>query len=1122
MKCPKCGYENPGEAKFCRDCGTSLEQDINCPKCNSSHPPGSKFCINCGHNLREPSETSTLDYTKPQSYTPKHLADKILTNRSSIEGERKIVTVLFADVANFTSISEKLDPEEVHQIMDGAFNILMDEIHKFEGTINQFTGDGVMALFGAPVAHENHAQRSCHAALAIQKAIQEYGEKIRNTTGVDFKMRIGINSGPVIVGAIGDDLRMDYTAVGDTTNLAARMESAAKPGTIMVSADTHRAIERYFDFNDIGTLEIKGKESPQKVYELLKASEVVTRIDASVAKGLTRFVGRQSSIKTLMEIYQKVSSGSGQVVGVVGEAGVGKSRLILEIKNRIPENEYNYFEGQCLQYGSSILYVPVLDILKSLFDIKDDDREYIIKKKIKDKISNYKDLETALPAFQDLLSVKVDDEHFLKLEPKNKREKIFESIRDLLISISQEKALIIVIEDLHWIDEASEAFLNYLIEWIANTSIMLVLLYRTEYHHQWGSKTYYHKIGLDQLGVDSSIELVKAMLEEGEIAPELRELILNRAAGNPLFMEELTHTLIENGTIKKTDNRYVLSRNISDIQIPDTVQGIIAARMDRLEENLKRTMQVAAVIGRDFAFRILQTITGMREELKSYLLNLQGLEFIYEKSLFPELEYIFKHALTREVAYNSLLLKRRKEIHENIGTAIEEIYRDRLEEFYEMLAYHYMMSDNYQKASQYLKLSGNKAFSKYANQEAYNYYKEALNTLKKLPVTVDRKKEELEIGLLMLNPIPLIGFSEEAQDITINCQKIAKELGDKESEFFFFNYILGYYLIKGEPKEAIKYGEPFLLEAQKNDDFEIITALSWNLNFANFAMGNFLKILDTAPGIIEMLEKNNKQNEYFGVPFNVYSNMCGHCGACYAQVGKFEDAKEYLEKGLNFSLSLKDVLNIAVSEVYYIQYYLFKFEIQKAVEEFQKNKNYLESAGFPWLLGQIQGFVSIGYYFLGDYDTAKANIEKGRQLMETANIGWGLSVFPLASSYIHYELNEVLEAKKNVEEAIELSICHDERANEALAWISLGRIMAKMDQSDIAEAEANILKGIKILDELKVRPYLAQSYFHICEFYANTGRKDDALKNLNKSLSMCKEMGIEYWPDKIQEVLDRL
>lgn len=297
MKCPKCHFENPEDQRFCGECGTRLEKA--CPSCGGRNPPQYKFCGECGHDLREPKEVPSIDYDHPRSYTPKFLADKILSTRSSIEGERKLVTVLFADVANYTSMAEKLDAEEVHQLMDGCFKILMDEMHKYEGTINQFTGDGVMGLFGAPVAHEDHAQRACHAALSIQKTMGRYGEKIKDECGLEFKMRIGLNSGPVIVGAIGDDLRMDYTAVGDTTNLASRMEAMAKPGSILVSMNTHRLARNYFEFRSLGKVEVKGKEDPQEVYELLSPSKVETRIGASVAKGLTRFTGRKNSMAAL-------------------------------------------------------------------------------------------------------------------------------------------------------------------------------------------------------------------------------------------------------------------------------------------------------------------------------------------------------------------------------------------------------------------------------------------------------------------------------------------------------------------------------------------------------------------------------------------------------------------------------------------------------------------------------------------------------------------------------------------------------------------------------------------------------------------------------------------------------
>ena len=363
MKCPKCQFENREEAKFCKKCGNKLE--LICPSCTHPYQPDSIFCDECGHDLREAKPAAPIDYSEPQSYTPKFLAEKILTTRSSIEGERKLVTVLFADVANYTALADKLDPEEVHQIMDGAFKILMDEIHRFEGTINQFTGDGIMALFGAPMAHEDHAQRACHAALSIQKAIVEYGATVEKESSVEFKMRIGLNSGPVIVGSIGDDLRMDYTAVGDTTNLASRIENMARPGTSLISGHTHKLARAFFEFKPLGKVEVKGKAELQEVYEILKASEVETRIAASVAKGLTRFMGRKKELEALEDAFKKAESGSGQVVGIVGEAGVGKSRLLLELRNMLPDDEYTYLEGQCLHFGGSMVYLPVLNILRS-------------------------------------------------------------------------------------------------------------------------------------------------------------------------------------------------------------------------------------------------------------------------------------------------------------------------------------------------------------------------------------------------------------------------------------------------------------------------------------------------------------------------------------------------------------------------------------------------------------------------------------------------------------------------------------------------------------------------------------------------------------------------------------
>ncbi|MBA4395628.1 MAG: guanylate cyclase, partial [Desulfobacca sp.] len=370
-------------------------------------------------------------------------------------------------------------------------------------------GDGVMALFGAPLAHEDHAQRACYAALAIQKDLAEYTEKIRKDYGREFRMRIGLNSGPVVVGSIGDDLHMDYTAIGDTINLASRMEGLAQPGTVLLSKDTHRLVKNYFDLKQLGPLEVKGKEDPQEAYELLKAGGAITRLEASLARGLTKFVGRETSMVSLLEAYEKVKNGTGQVVGMVGEAGVGKSRLLFEFRNRLPQEEFGYLEGRCIHFGGAMPYLPILDILRSFFEIREDEREMVIRKRVKERILGLDDkFQGIISPIHGLLSLKVEDEAYLKLDPKQRREKVFEALRDLLIRESQERPLVLVIEDLHWIDKTSEEFLDYLIGWLANIKVLVILLHRPEYTHRWGGKSYFSRIGLDQLTLKSSAELV--------------------------------------------------------------------------------------------------------------------------------------------------------------------------------------------------------------------------------------------------------------------------------------------------------------------------------------------------------------------------------------------------------------------------------------------------------------------------------------------------------------------------------------------------------------------------------------------------------------------------------------
>ena len=1121
MRCPTCQFENREGAKFCSDCGFRFE--INCPKCGKKIRSGSKFCDECGEKLADPLEPPFLDYTQPQSYTPKFLADKILTSRSSIEGERKLVTVLFADVANYTSMAENLDPEDVHKIMDGCFQILMDQVHKYEGTINQFTGDGVMSLFGAPLAHEDHAQRACYAALAIQEGLKEYGEKLKNKLEVQFRMRIGLNSGPVIVGSIGNDLRMDYTAIGDTSNLAARLQSNAKPGGILISEQTYRLAKDYFEFESAGSIQIKGKKQPQDAWRLIKTTEVETRISAAVAKGLSKFVGRKKEIEALQEAFEKARSGKSQVVGIVGEAGVGKSRLLLELKNVLSKSEYTYLEGHCLHYGASTPYLPILGALRSYIGIKEGEQESVIKARMQEKILGLdKNLKSTIPPLQEMLALKVEDEYYIRLEPKQKRERIFEAIRDLLIRAAQQKPLILAIEDLHWIDKTTEDFLNYLIGWLAKARIFLILLYRPEYTHTWGSKSYYFKIGVDQLSIDTSTDLVKSILDDGELVPELKELILSRTSGNPLFVEELTHTLLENGSIQKRDNQYVLSSTFSDIKVPDTIQGIISARIDRLEDSLKRIMQVASVIGREFAYRILGAIIEMKEELKVNLRNLQELEFIYEKDLFPELEYIFKHALTQEVAYNSLLLERRREIHEKIGKAMEDIYADRLEEFYEILSYHYSKSDDLKKAFYYLKLSGKKALQSYSLWESFRFYREAVIILNKLPETKEREKKLLELTLLTYGPMRLLGFPENSLQILHEGERLSKKIGDRKSCALISNYLGSCYLFKGDPPLAKKYQENALYEAEQLDDLDLLIPISLELCSTYSYPGEFHRVPELAFKAISLIEKSHREKDYFGQPRNPYANFQSVSGLSLAALGKFREGEQLLHKSLSFSRELDDLFALAIVEYQYGMFFIFLGDGAKAVNHQQKAVKLLEKIQYFLILGFSKAMLGWGYYLLGDYKTARNHIERARRVDTDGGLTYGFPMYYSILSELHYAVGDSNKAMDLAKKGLNYSQNFKQKIWEAYSSLVLARAMIKTDINEFDKAEKFILKGIQIYERLKCRPMSSFHHFLLGELYANIGWKESALNKLKKAESSFQEMGMDYWLAKTQEVLGRL
>jgi class 3 adenylate cyclase/tetratricopeptide (TPR) repeat protein len=1121
MKCPKCHSENPDKRRFCRECGAKLGQ--TCSNCGFENLPEDKFCGGCGQDLIETKTAPPIDYSKPRSYIPQFLADKILTMRSSLEGERKVVTILFADVCNYTSISEKLDPEEVHQMMDGCFRLLIDEIHKYEGTVDKFTGDGVMALFGAPIASEDHAQRACYAALAIQRAIAEYNEKVRKQYGVDFLMRVGLNSGPVIVGAIGNDLHMDYTALGDTTNLASRMEGIAEPTTIAASANTYKTVKDFFTFQPLGEVSVKGKEAPLEAYKLTGLSQLKTRLEAAMLKELTKFVNREKEIEALKEAFEKAQSGHGQVVGIVGEAGVGKSRLLFELRRMLPEERHTYLEGRCLHYVGAMPYLPILDILRVYFNIEEGERELSIKLKIRDKIMQLDEkLKDILPPLHEVLSLKVDNKEYINLEPSLKREKTFEAIRNLLVRESQNRTLIFAIEDAQWIDSTSQEFLSYFIDWLPNARVLLIILYRPGLLHEWGSKSYYQQIGLAQFSSRDSKKLLQRVLKDGDATPELKEVIVSKAGGNALFVEELIRALVENGSIKKTDHEYVLSRKASEVQVPDTIQGIIAARIDRLDLNLKQTLQIASVIGRDFPFRLLRNTMVMGDELKSYLLTLQDLEFIYEKSLFPELEYTFKHMLTQEVVYNTLLTKKRKGIHEKTGRAIEQLYSDHLEDFYEMLAHHYSRSDNYQKGYEYLKLSGDKAARKYANWEALNFYREAMNMLNLQTDTADNRKKKLGVYLAAEGPMRILAYPEDSLKMLQEAENIANEFNDKRSCAVINSSFGLYYSFRGNVIKGIEYAERCLEQVEEIEDIDLLGPVAFNIIASYTIAGRHVKIVEVAPRVLSLLEKNARESDSFGGPLNLYSALSAYYALSLGILGDFTKAESCCQRAIRTAHDLSNPYNLATAETIYGFICLDKGDGTAALTHVQNAIKHTRECGIVALSGLNWMQLGHAYCLLGKLEEAKRYLDRAIQTYRKGIVAMQLPQCYHCLALLHLEKGDMTNALKYVKEASALAEKNEEKLIDADSKVLLGRILGKIGKSKYGEAEEYILRGIRELESLKAKPKCAQGYLYLGELYANSGKKEQAMESLVWAERLFKDMGMDFWLSRTHSVLEAI
>lgn len=1137
MRCAQCQADNPAGNRFCEQCGTPLE--ARCSQCNTPVRPGARFCGVCGYRLVEPEAQSQSPVFQPSgttlpagtdyhsrlvAYTPRHLTEKVLTSRSALEGERRQVTVLFADTAGFTSLAEKLDPEEVHQILDRCFELITSAVHRFEGTINQYTGDGVMALFGAPIAHEDSPRRAVHTALAIQQALRDFSKELEAQRGFSLQMRIGLNTGLVVVGKIGDDLRMDYTAVGDTTNLAARMQQLARPGSVIVSETTHKLIEGFFEILDLGEQQVKG-HTPVRAFEVLRPRGRRARLDVAVERGLTPLVGRERESATLLDLFHAAKAGRGQVVLVTGEAGIGKSRLLLELRRALARagEDSTWLEGRCVSFGQSIPLLPLIDQLRENFRIEEFDGEPEIIAKIEHGMRRMGGLEAHIPYIRYLLSVDPGDPEISAMEPLVRRKRIFEAVQTLSLRGARLRPLVLIYEDLHWIDTSTEEYLSSFVDSVAGLPLMLIVTYRVGYSPPFGSRSFFTTLNLHSLSEAESLTMAGRMLGTDQFPPELTTALMEKAEGVPLFVEEVTKTLLDLGVLRREDGGYRLVKGIAEVNVPDTIQGIIMARLDRLGEEGKRTVQLASVIGRQFLVRLLERIAGLSGRLEGLLRELKAMEIIYEQGLLPEPAYIFKHAVIQDVAYNSLLIQRRKELHKAVGQAIEELYTDRLTEHYEELAYHYEQGEAWGKALEYLVKAGQRLQQSYANREALAHYNRALTICERLG---DKVNSPLLLTLYAGKGAVLFLLSEFLPSVAAyqRMLEVARQIGNRAKEAEALYQIGFSFYWAHEFEQALSYAEEAKALALAIDAKNTLAASFFVIGIVHQVTGkleeatrlwqeslrisreaqaksveglslHFLGFLHSFKGEYEQALRFQEQGFTIGQTHNLHylllwtlwTRSLTRCGK-----GEYEAALVSLKDTLELSERLGDkVFKCRIlNTLGWVYGELYNLDLAIRYNKEATETSY--KVGDPEIIRNAEINLGDNHLLLGNIEQAQHYLEKVyRDSQQRGKWGEEWMKWRYMQHCCH-SLGELWllkgdaeKALRFAEECLQLAEPTESRKNIVKGWRLQGQ--AYCAQGRLAEAEAVLQKALTLAKEIGNPPQLWKTYQALGELYEQQG-----------------------------------
>jgi len=1121
MKCPKCQAENPETRKFCRQCGAKLS--LPCPECGYENIPGDRFCGECGHDLTLPPAPllKTLSFeeklNKLQRYLPGGLTEKILAQRGKIEGEHRQVTVMFCDLKGFTPLSEKLGEEKVYSVIDKLFEMMIHKVHEYGGTVNKGTGDGIMALFGAPIAVEDAPQRAIRSALAIQREMAKFSGTLKEQTDIPpLKMRIGIHTGPVVVGTLGNDLRVEFTAVGDTVNLASRMEGLAEPGTIYVTEDTFKLTEGFFRFEALGEGQVKGKEMPVKAYRVIAPSTRRTRFDVSAELGLTPFVGRQKELELLLDGFERARAGKGQAFSIMGEAGVGKSRLLYEFRKAIGSEDVTFLEGKCLSYIRGVAYHPIIDILKSTFNIREGDEDYQIQDRVRQGLKQLGvDEASTLPYLLELLGVKDSGIDKIALSPEGKKDRMMEAVKRISLKGSEIRPLVMAIEDLHWADRSSEEALKYMLDSIPGARILLIFTYRPEFAHTWGSRSYHSQVTLNRLSNRESLAMLTYLLGTEEIETQLQELVLQKTEGVPFFIEEFIKSLKDLKIIEKKDGVYRLTRDIWDVTIPSTIQDVIMARVDSLPDAARGVLQTASAIEREFDHELIKTVLGIPEqELLSHLSALKDSELLYERGIYPQSTYIFRHALTREVVYSSILAARKKKLHLHIGDAIEEIHKDNLDEHYEALAEHYTTGENYQKGAEYCRLSQRKCDHVGSLPDAISYSKERVSCLERLPRTEDVEKKIIDTRATLGLYYTQMAYYVEAKEAVEPVVELALKRDYKRRIAQIYT-ILGAYssFVEQDFTMGFKYlGEALKIGEELNDIITVLLSDYWMA----CALCNNCEFDKALPHFERALEFNVAANSLWGISVQK-SSIAFYV---YGYQGKSGLAYQTSHEALRLAEESGDMMSKAVAYTTHGCCCFWKGFLDEAEEHLLKASDSCGRINLLWYSSLVNYVLAEVYFDRGEYQKCQDYYNKAFSLGERGR---------LSGSWLSLSRVALARAKVlNKEKDVDLEPLYEREAEIKFklldGWGSryIGEILLNIDDKHMSEAEEWVKKAIEADKRNGTMWELAAAHTLYAELLKRKGDLPGAKEKLNKAIEIYRECGADGWLKKAQENLAQI